>query len=51
MLKTFSHSNELSSKSVVAEADRERILTAVYAAFETQVGFLSELLRCVSPRG
>jgi acetylornithine deacetylase len=39
------------SPSALAEADRERIIAAVDAAFETQVGFLSELVCCVSLRG
>lgn len=35
----------------LSEADRDRILTAVDEAFERQVGFLSDLVRCVSLRG
>lgn len=39
------------SMSAVSEADRNRILLAVDEAFERQVTFLSELVRCVSLRG
>ena len=44
-------STESSSMSTLSESERERILAAVDAAFEAQVGFLSELVRCVSLRG
>ncbi|MXQ14045.1 ArgE/DapE family deacylase [Microvirga makkahensis] len=37
--------------SHLSDADRDRILIAVDKAFETQVAFLSELVRCVSLRG
>jgi acetylornithine deacetylase len=37
--------------SALSEADRERILAAVDAAFEAQIGFLSKLVRCASLRG
>jgi acetylornithine deacetylase len=43
-------STESSSMSTLSESERERILAAVDAAFEAQVGFLSELVRCVSLR-
>ncbi|QRM31818.1 ArgE/DapE family deacylase [Microvirga sp. VF16] len=35
----------------LSEADRDRILAAVDTAFETQLDFLSDLIRCVSLRG
>ncbi|WP_343039428.1 ArgE/DapE family deacylase [Microvirga makkahensis] len=37
--------------SPLSEADRERILAAVDTAFDAQVRFLSDLVRCVSLRG
>jgi acetylornithine deacetylase len=50
-LTTSSHSKEFSLVSVVSDADRERILAAVDTAFEMQIDFLSELVRCGSLRG
>ncbi|MBZ6074902.1 ArgE/DapE family deacylase [Microvirga sp. WGZ8] len=37
--------------SPLSEAERDRILAAVDAAFERQIGFLSDLVRCASLRG
>ncbi|QRM32200.1 ArgE/DapE family deacylase [Microvirga sp. VF16] len=37
--------------SCLSEADQDRILAAVDEAFETQIAFLSDLVRCVSLRG
>jgi acetylornithine deacetylase len=37
--------------SPLSKADRDRILAAVDKAFEAQVAFLSDLVRCVSLRG
>lgn len=50
-MTTAALNNELSPRSPLSEADRDRILAAVDAAFERQVGFLSDLIRCVSLRG
>jgi acetylornithine deacetylase len=42
---------DVSYMGTLSEADRDRIIAAVDAAFESQVDFLSDLVRCVSLRG
>jgi len=41
---------EASPTGTLSETERKRILAAVDAAFESQVGFLSDLVRCASLR-
>ncbi|RWM09954.1 MAG: ArgE/DapE family deacylase [Mesorhizobium sp.] len=43
--------NRSPSRSTLSKAERSRILLAVDEAFEKQVAFLSELVRCASLRG
>jgi acetylornithine deacetylase len=50
-LTTAAPNNGPSPLSPLSEADRERILAAVDTAFDAQVSFLSDLVRCVSLRG
>jgi hypothetical protein len=41
---------ETSPRGTLSETDRNHILAAVDMAFESQVGFLSDLIRCASLR-
>lgn len=42
---------KVSRTGTLSEADRDRIIAAVDAAFQSQVDFLSDLVRCASLRG
>jgi acetylornithine deacetylase len=50
-LSIASSDEELSRVDTLSKADRERIIAAVDAAFDAQVDFLSDLIRCASLRG
>src|SRR5688500_8030972 len=50
-LSIASSDEELSRVDTLSNADRERIIAAVDAAFDVQIDFLSDLIRCASLRG
>lgn len=50
-MTTAAPSDVFSPARALSEADRQRIVSAVDAAFDAQVGFLSDLVRCASLRG
>jgi len=50
-LTTTAPNEAFSSVSSLSEADRQRILSAVDKAFDAQVEFLSDIVRCASLRG
>lgn len=50
-MSTAAPADDSSPASHLLETDRERILAAVDKAFDAQVGFLSDLVRCASLRG
>jgi acetylornithine deacetylase len=50
-LNTATPSKELSLAGTLSQTDQDRVIAAVDAAFDSQVDFLSDLVRCVSLRG
>jgi acetylornithine deacetylase len=50
-LKKAVPETEASPRHALSETERDRILSAVDATFDSQVGFLLDLVRCASLRG